>query len=244
MKCNLRNILCITVLLCLAFSAQAEVVKLRSGALIRGIIIFQNEEVVVLKDASGARFQYLMSDVEAVLDDEKEEAEMPLETPKTTKKVTVGLLLSGGIAALPHYAAGGNFGADLTVGTANLLNRKIFLGGSVGYHMQSLMGTTYSFLPIQLRAGMPFMEGKNAPTASAAIGYGISANKGVKGGLAADIDFGWRHEMTQGRALFLGVYGHFQMAELTLKETINSAEYIGIQNRTFCGVGARLAIYL
>ncbi|MCI5682038.1 MAG: hypothetical protein MR293_08735, partial [Bacteroidales bacterium] len=55
----------IAVLAC-AVCAQAEVLTLRTGAIVVGTIVFENEEVVVLKDASGARYQYPREDVLSV----------------------------------------------------------------------------------------------------------------------------------------------------------------------------------
>ena len=61
------------LLLASALCAHAETILLRTGARVRGEIVFQNEEVVIVRDAEGKRFQYLRSDVEAVLTDDSAE---------------------------------------------------------------------------------------------------------------------------------------------------------------------------
>ena len=97
------------LLLASALCAHAETILLRTGARVRGEIVFQNEEVVIVRDAEGKRFQYLRSDVEAVLTDdsaevaaEVSEKEQELQTPK---KASIILELAGGAAVQPQEYA-------------------------------------------------------------------------------------------------------------------------------------------
>ena len=69
---------------------SAEVVRLKSGKTIEGTILFQNDEVIVIRDASGARFQYPKSEIEEEGEQDKEQAPKGL-----TKNKEQGLLSSG-----------------------------------------------------------------------------------------------------------------------------------------------------
>jgi len=248
---SMRNVMLSLILLvgCILFcnSADAEVVQLKSGARMKGSIVFQNEEVVVIKDATGSRFQYMMSDVEAIVPDEVETQVEEDVKRSNEKKVAVGISVSEGVSILGK-TTGNNLNIDLSIGTANLFDRRIFLGGSFGYHgsfINKQAATT--FLPIMLRAEVPLMKEikPNAAMLTAGVGYGIAATKNMKGGFCADMSLGWRHEMSnKGRALFLGGYTRVQSAQLNTTETIDEQSYVGYLNRTFIAVGARLTLYL
>ena len=62
-----KYLLIITFLLVCALCVHAETLVLRTGTRVQGEIVFQNEEVIILRDATGARFQYMRADIEEVL---------------------------------------------------------------------------------------------------------------------------------------------------------------------------------
>lgn len=241
------------ILLLLGLHASAEVIVLRTGEQKEGQIIFQNEEVVVFKDATGARFQYPKSDVERILS-EAPAAKATVETAAAapSRRVSVGIQLAGGAATMPGVTNGGFASADLVIGTANLLQRQLFLGGGIGYHACFMSGTsastaphTYSFLPIYLRGEAPLMrDAKDAPQIGLGVGYGVSLEKSVRGGAYAAIDFGWRHRLTQGRALYLGASAAFQQISLHLPELINQEIYTTETGRCIVQYGVKLTFYL
>lgn len=229
--------------------ASAEVIVLRTGEKKEGTVIFRNEEVVVFKDATGARFQYPMQDVEAVLDalpEEEPMQESTLTSVSLARKVSVGIQLMAGGAAIPGDAAGVGISADLVIGTANLFDKQVFLGGGIGYH-GSFMGEkkTYAFMPIQLRGEVPLMRGKNnMPQIGLGVGYGISLQKSVKGGAFASVDIGWRHRLAAGRALYVGLNASAQQMRLNVQEKIGDDVYVSMRGRCMVRYGAKLAFYL
>ena len=166
------------LLLASTLCAHAETILLRTGARVKGEIVFQNEEVVIVRDAEGKRFQYLRSDVEEVLADdpaevaaEASEKEQELLTPK---KASILLELAGGAAVQPQEYAGGTFSIDLLVGSHHIGDRHLFVGGGLGYHGLFLNGEKLNFLPIQAAIRMPFTETKHAPVFGLGLGYGIA----------------------------------------------------------------------
>lgn len=277
-----RNILPLLLFFLLTLPASAEQVRLKSGDIIRGTIIFQNEQVLVIKKADGSRFQYLQTDVEAILEDEAEEA--PKEQATTAakeKKVTVSLQFAGGMTVLPGNSAGsksqtgGNVQADLFIGSTNLLGKRIFLSGGLGYHLhyaampptslapvgaqsssasrssslgekERVRGKGLSFLPIQLRAEAPLTRGKHAPMLGLGVGYGISLQKSAKGGAFADFTFGWRCQLSDSRAISLGLFSNIQQTKLTdYTDIIDGNAFVAPSaGRAFFDFGIRFAAYL
>lgn len=244
MKHTLLHIFACLICLAMANITSAEVVKLKSGSRIAGTIIFQNEEVVVIKDASGARFQYMMTDVEAILDKEEEIVQEEIAATAKSKKVTVGIEFGGGLSSFSKQNRGGNAQANLIIGSANLLDKRMIVGGSFGVDASFIGGKNYVFLPVQVRFAAPFFVAKDAPMIGLGIGYGIATTKNVRGGICADLQFGWRRELSRGRALFLGLGAHFQQAQLQATETIDNQPYTGIVHRNFLTPGLRLDFFL
>ena len=239
--------LSILILLCTAFLyAHAETIILRTGARVKGTIVFQNEEVVVFRNAEGARFQYLRSDIEDILavDPEgEEEVQAQEEQIETSKKVSISLELFGGAACIPNDATGGAAGVDLLIGSHHIGDRHIFIGGGLGYRGMFFADEKYNFLPIQVALRMPFIEAKHAPFFGIALGYGIALSKEYLGGLYAGIDFGYRYQINEKSALALTVFAQFQQAKIDVIEMTNDQEFVNTTYRNIITPGVKFAIY-
>jgi len=230
--------------------AHAETIVLRTGARVKGTILFQNEEVLVVRDESGSRFQYPRSDVQEIIEDKSVIAEKPKTEEKaeqeeiqTVKKVSALLEIGGGASVLPNEAAGGAVNVDLLVGTHHIGARHLFIGGGLGYHGLFLGGTSYNFLPVQVALRMPFTEQKHAPVFGAALGYGIALSKNYLGGIYAGLDFGYRCRLNPKTAVSLVAFVQFQQAKVQAVETIEGVEFAHRIGRNFVTPGIKLALY-
>ena len=118
----MRKIALIICFLAAVLCAHAQTIILRTGARVKGTILFENEEVVIVRTDEGARFQYPKTDVEAVLSDEEavkangegangegtnDEGIAPEIT--TPKKASILVEVAGGAAIQPGEAVGGDF---------------------------------------------------------------------------------------------------------------------------------------
>jgi len=241
-------ILVLFAVLCVC--AHAETLLLRTGARVKGTIVFQNEEVVVIRDESGARFQYMRADVETVLSDEEQnEPNEPVNDQRVNdqiengKKASILLELGGGSAVIPGEPAGGAFSVDLLVGSHHIGDKHLFVGGGLGYHGLFIGGEKYNFLPLQVAVRMPFTESKHAPVFGAALGYGIALSKDYVGGIYAGIDLGYRCQLNPKTALAIVAYTQFQQAQVTVVETVDSQPYEHRTGRNLVVPGVKLALY-
>ena len=234
------------ILVC-ALCAHAETLVLRTGARVKGNIVFQNEEVVIIRDAEGARFQYMRGDIEQVLAADPEEETLNAQTDEQTiatpKKVSIALELFGGAACVPNGITGGAAGADLLVGSHHIGSRHLFIGGGLGYRGMFFPEDRYNFLPIQVALRMPFLEQKHAPFFGIALGYGIALSKDYLGGLYAGIDFGYRYQINEKSALVLAAFAQFQQAKIEVAEMVDEIEFIQKANRNIVIPGVKLAIF-
>lgn len=235
---------CILILCFLPSVLWAETIKLRSGQKVTGTVLFENEEVIVLKDAEGMRFQYPKTEIKERLDADEPDTEENDEKASlsTPKKASLRLDISCGAAtANTNWAFGIN--TDVLVGTTNLLDKNIFLGGGLGYHtVIGLENNNYSFLPIQLATSIPLMKNNHAPFLGLNVGYGIALAKQYNGGLFSGVDFGYRYQLVRGGAIFVGANASFQMAKIVTTEIIDEVEYLSKKGTTFCTMGVKFAI--
>jgi len=243
------------ILLCiLSFSyAHAETIILRTGARVKGTIIFQNEEVVVVRDESGARFQYPRTDVEQILSDEEAAAEPEVtvaeEEPEinVSKKASILLEVFGGAAVVPNEKAGGAAGVDFLVGSHHIGDRHLFIGGGLGYHGLFLGADKYNFLPVEVALRMPFTEQKHSPVFGVALGYGIALSKEYTGGIYSGVDLGYRCQLNPKTAVAVVAFSQFQQAKinvtLTPDQMIPGATFVNKTGRNFVVAGLKLALY-
>lgn len=246
----MKKHLYIAILFCLcSLCAHAETLLLRTGARVKGEIVFQNEEVVVLRDPeTGARSQYPRSDIAEIrtVDEvEKEEVgQQQEELPeiKTTKKASILLELAGGAAIQPGEPVGGGFSVDLLAGSHHIGNRHLFIGAGLGYHGVFFNGENYNFLPLQAALRMPMLEQKHAPVFGVAVGYGIALSKDYLGGLYAGLDIGYRCQLNPKSALSVTAFTQFQQAILPLTETIGEDAFVNNVGRNLLTCGLKLTL--
>ena len=252
------TVMTLSVLLTMVFAqalwmcAQAETVVLRTGARVTGTIILQNEEVVIVRNEEGARFQYPRAEVETIveegetgLEDERVsglEEEVSIQTPK---KASVLLELAGGVAGGKGSDAGlsvsAAYSVDLLVGSHHIGNRHIFVGGGLGFHGEA---SGYNFLPIQAALRMPLTENRHAPVFGVSLGYGVALSKEYLGGLYTGLDFGYRCQLNHKTAIGVVAFGQFQQAKIHVVETVEGVEFVNHVGRNLFAAGLKFTLYI
>lgn len=229
-----------------AICAHAETIVLRTGARVKGEIVLQNADVVIVRDASGARFQYPRTEVQEILATdaaEVKEQEAEQENIGTSKKASILLELAGGPAVIPSQAVGGGFSVDMLVGSHHIGDRHLFIGGGLGYHGLFIGEEKYNFLPIQVALRMPFMEQKHAPVFGVALGYGVGLSRDYLGGLYAGLDFGYRCQLNEKTAIALVLAAQFQQATIRVIEEVSGIPYANTVGRNFVTPSIKFALY-
>lgn len=229
-----------------AICAHAGTIVLRTGARVKGEIVLQNADVVIVRDASGARFQYPRAEVQEILATdaaEVKEQEAEQENIGTSKKASILLELAGGPAVIPSQAVGGGFSVDMLVGSHHIGDRHLFIGGGLGYHGLFIGEEKYNFLPIQVALRLPFMEQKHAPVFGVALGYGVGLSRDYLGGLYAGLDFGYRCQLNEKTAIALVLAAQFQQATIRVIEEVSGIPYANTVGRNFVTPSIKFALY-
>lgn len=213
----------ILVLCLLPALAWSEVITLKSGKTVSGQILIQNDDVLIIRDANGARFQYPIADVLSVSKETNKAvetvAETVVETSESSKKATLSLEVAGG-GLYVGGQTGGYAAADLVIGTRQLMDKPILLGGSIGYLGTFSSSASYNFLPICLAMRVPLIDGKHAPLIGASFGYGIGLSKNYPGGIHAGMDVAYRYAINSRSALTVGLNVRFQQATINISDAI------------------------
>ena len=182
---RLITIVCVLILLA-GMSVRADVITLRSGQKVDGEILVQNENILIVKTSSGARFQYPMTEV-VKIDTSTIQQDTVITSVKERKikPVAIRFSLDGGGAFVPNHEAGGGLAVEAAIGTRNLAGTGIFLGGSVGY-FGAFTGSNHHFIPLQAVVGIPLASRVEVPELMIGLGYGFGTAKS-KGGIAASL---------------------------------------------------------
>lgn len=255
----------ILMLLCTMVTyAHAETIVLRTGARAKGSIVFQNEEVVILRTEEGTRFQYPRTDIVQILSDEEVASEEETSTSQDTdtaneeittpKKASILLEIAGGAAVVPSEKTGAQGAIDLLVGSHHIGDRHIFIGGGFGYHGLYLITPVtlteenvinqFNFLPVQAAVRVPLTEKKHAPVFGVSVGYGVALSKNYLGGIYTGLDFGYRCQLTPKTALGAVFYTQFQQATIQTSKIIEGNEFMSKTNRNIVTFGAKFTIYI
>lgn len=230
------------IMFLLPLAAEVQIV-LTSGQTVAGDILFENEEVVLVKTADGARYQYLRQDISSIVEGGYTPQDS-VTAVRSAKKIGLALQITGGAAVLPapEKQTGGFVAADLKIGACDLLGKRIFLGGAVGYHAFLLGGKNIGFIPLQICTEIPFLQGKHTPYVGIGMGYGFAVTKSYKGGIYGNAEIGWRCWLNSNTALSLSCYSEYQQGLFSVSENINGVNYTRQSSLALCTVGARFGV--
>lgn len=207
----------------------------------RGEIVLQNDEVVIIRTNNGMRHQYPASEVVSIRSNESIVAEQTVATTPI-RPVNIALQLHGGVLVVPELGTGGQFGLDFMIGSRAIQGKRMFVGGSVGYRAKVIGSTTYSFVPLLAHLQLPLTEQKHAPLLGMSIGYGFAANKDDQGGICLGANFGGSYLINQQASLQYGIYAEWQQAQTDVVQYIDNIPYTNHMGCNFLAIGVKFAV--
>ena len=230
----------------LIFSVHAEVIVLRSGKTIKGDILLSNDEVVIVRQKDGSRFQIPTAEVLriATSDSSAENTDGATSTKISAKEVAIRMVAGGGAAYLPYHGWGGAVQVDVMMGSHNLLNKQIFLGGSIGYHGAFVADRSYSWIPLQFVAQVPVLlpENRLCPTLGANIGYAFATNKEWGSGMCAGVNIGGRYTISAKSSMTIAIKAQWLQTRIDITETIQGVDYQNYMGVPQLTLGASIGI--
>ena len=245
-------------------SVYAELVVLRSGKTVKGEILLHNEEVVIIRQKDGSRFQFPMQEVLSI------SAELPPKRQSSTnrtaedKKVACHFAVAGGTAYTPN-GWGGYINPTVFVGTHTLRHLPIAVGGTIGYHGVFAQGNTYSWIPLQ--ASIHFSPTVNSQLSTVnsqlstvncqlstvncqlstvncqlSIGYACALSQDYTGGICAGMEIGWSHAIGNTSSILVAFNAQALQTRMHVTETVNGNSYHNFRGCTLVSLGMKLGI--
>lgn len=242
----MRNILTILliVLFCAIATAQDNTapvrVTLKTGAMIDGVVKFENDEVLLIITERGERYQLQKSAI-ADVGTPKEEA-VVVEDKASGNPFGVMINVGAGFCSTSNQHRA-DITADLIMGHRLLLKGAMFLGAGIGYDGALNKKEKWHFLPLYAHVRYNFLpDKKNAPVVSLSAGYAFSLTGDVRGGALGDVALMYRHKIGGRSAVNIGLYFRVHGYMATESTEIDGIIYTGKQNGAMYSFGGRLSI--
>lgn len=223
------------------FAANAQESKtkitLKTGAVFIGEVILKNDELIMLKDNTGARFQFSVSEIDKI---EITSAE-PTSTikPENTatsqnKNLCFQLELSTGNAwARKAFGSTSVNEAMLAFGNRKMAGNDFFVGFGVGYFQ--IADANLSFTPLSLKIQTYTSKNRTSPFVGFESGYAFSTSKNYSGGPFAKISLGINHRLNYKSAVYAGVSAGVYSINGQLTETTQNGNFTFVGTTT-CNV--------
>jgi len=208
LKTNLI-LLFMSLLSCGLFSQESSTlskITLKSGAVFVGEVILKNDELIMLKDNTGARFQFAMPEIEKI----EAATTLPTNSSKQVNiKTTNGNFCAHFELSLGNASARKAFSmalapqVGLTFGNRKSFGKDLYIGIGTGYYWiaDANLGLISAAFKIQTYTS----KNRTSPFVGFESGYAFSATKNQGGGPFAKISFGINHRLNFKSAIYAGV---------------------------------------
>ncbi len=212
---KLRALLLCLLLSILTLTAQESAgiskITLKNGTEFTGRIILRNDEIIMLKDNSGARFQIAVSEIDKIA---------------TVSVITGNLSAIGNDAINEEFVPNENFCGHLELSTSTATARKafennaatqaslvfgnkkafgkdLFVGLGAGYLWVS--ESNLRLIPAILKIQANTSKNRTSPFVGFESGYAFAANKSYGGGPFAKAAVGVNYRISNKTAIFAGI---------------------------------------
>jgi hypothetical protein len=205
-------------------------ITLKSGSSFRGVIVMQNDEMLMLKDSSGARFQFLKTEIQKI-----EQLQLILQdTVKSVAKQanTTNQLISAQIFASTGYATivkatdkALYYDLQLNFGKASKHMQNMYTGVGIGYISVVQPETSFGLVPLSYTLQTTTSENRKSFFWGFSAGYALSTNKSVNGGLFSQLSAGLKINLQQKNAFLVSLQTSVFGIETNLSEQTPNGTY-------------------
>jgi hypothetical protein len=225
------NLLALCLLISITSLGQETIrlnkVTLHSGEVFVGEILLNNQEIILIKTQSGSRFQFPVSEIKSIEQNDVKTSEIKKENDIELIDAAnlCGIFeINGGISnAENKYRNAISNQLSLSFGTRKVAKKEIFVGGGVGYFNVFLKNgvETNGFIPVFLRLKTNLTDKKTSPYLGLDAGYAFALSSKQEGGQYSKFSFGINRKINFKTSLFLGLYANVLSFNANLVETNN-----------------------
>lgn len=236
---TLLLLVCLTV--CTALFSQNDTttvrIVLKTGSVYTGKVLLKNDEVLMLKDANGARFQFQTKEIKSISEqspDDKNIAEQDPTNPGEPETDFCSIVETGICTSGARKSFGNELFAQISIsfGNKKTLGKNLFTGLGAGYLfcLNNSSPSKPTLIPVFAKAVLTTGKKPNALHLGIESGYAFSTNDACKGGLFTSISTGITFRLNDKTALYTSVYGAVYSIKGNLTEvspTAGSFTYYG-----------------
>jgi len=204
-------------------------ITLKSGAEFVGVIILKNDELIMLRDNAGARFQFALTEVDKIETAAKTLSDSTSAIPSEIEGATANqfcgqLELSiGNALARKAFDFASITQAELSFGNRKAFGKDLFVGVGAGYIW--LADADLGLVPATLKIQMYTSKNRTSPFLGFESGYAFSTTKNTSGGAFAKISAGVNHRLNYKLAIYAGISAAVYGISSKLTETTQSGNY-------------------
>ncbi|MFZ4582542.1 MAG: hypothetical protein ACOYM7_07820 [Paludibacter sp.] len=222
-------------------------VTLKTGTVYVGEIVLKNDEVVMLKDNTGARYQFQPSEIVQI--EPYVVANTENSSPQTTT-IPDAHINDNFCGRFEFASTTGSLqrGAEdqpltqflLSFGNKKVLGKDIFVGLGSGFLIMN--NTNVNLIPIYLKVQTITNKNRTSPFWGVESGYTFSINNYYKGGAFAAVSAGTNYKVNYKTSIYAGIFGAVYSINGTFTESITQGIYAYNGNATLKTYGLKLGL--
>lgn len=223
-------------------------VVLKSGSVYTGEVILKNEEVLMLKDLNGARFQFQIKEIKSISEQSPDDKNITEQNPSNQgvpETDFCSIVETGICSSSARKSFENEYFAQISIsfGNKKTLGKNLFTGLGAGYLfcLGNNPPAKPTLIPVFTKAVLTTGKKPNALHLGIESGYAFSTNDACKGGPFTSISTGITFRLNDKTALYTSVYGAVYSIKSDLTEvspTTGSFTYYGSTTMNSIGLKA------
>lgn len=225
-------------------------IVLKSGSVYVGEVVLKNEEVIMLKDKSGARFQFQTNEINTITNETTQTISPNSTTSEVYKTesnenfcsiIEAGIFTANARKAFDWQTASQ---VSISFGNKKTLGKNLFLGVGVGYLYPLSMGASSmpTLIPVFFKVIFIAGKKKNAPHFGIESGYAFSSNDNFKGGIFTTLSSGITFRINYKTALYTSVFGAVYSIKGNLVDNTSTGSYGYFGNTSMNSPGLKVGL--
>ena len=224
-------------------AAPKDIIILRNGDRLTGVIVLKTDETVMIQANDGKRFQFQISEIERI---EQEKTKSKAIKQRAAKSGNFGILatIDFGMAKSKEAAlTAPDLGVSVALGSKNAFGSKTFAGIGTGFELipAKAEDKKMTFIPIFLQIHKNLTDNEIKPFIGTKIGYAISVNENYKGGTIASLSGGINFPIAQRSSINAGIFGKLQQINGSIVEKNELGDFTKRGTTKLCTIGINIS---
>jgi len=224
-------------------AAPKDIIVLRNGDRLTGVIVLQTDETVMIQTDDGKRFQFQIGEIERI-EQEKIKSKVNKMRPAKTGNFGVLAAMELGLAKSSEAAiTAPDIDVSVAFGSKNAFGSETFAGIGAGFELipAKAEDKRMTFIPIFLQIHKNLTNNNIKPFIGTKIGHAISVHENYKGGTFALLTSGINFPIAQRSSINAGIFGKIQQIKGSIIEKNKLGDFIKNGTTQFSTFGVNIS---